>query len=434
MTTKQVIYDMAKRQGYEGGVPRTTTEAINILADMLAGEDVEEGGTIKGALQVLAPYVNADGGGEGGGGEGGGSEPDNGDRTDPIRFFDYDGRLVASYTDVPSELPEVPTHDKLTNGAWNYTLDQVAKQFVATGTCDVGANYDTVSGKTEFDVKLDSAHLKPLLGVAVNGTATVDWGDGSTETVTGTSLDNRKYVQHVYAQAGEYTISVDGPIGFSGESDVPSILLSASSLYRKNCMEYSNSVTAVRLGASVTSIGNGAFINCHAMQSVTIPSSVTSIGDSAFAECHSLRSIAIPSGIVSVGVGAIKNCYSLQMVAIPSGITKIDKQTSSGCYALQSFTIPAGTITIADSAFKSCNSLRRIIIPSSVTSIGAYAFQGSYGTYELHLKPATPPTLATNNVFSILTGTIIYVPQGCLEAYQTASNWSNYKDYMQEEA
>lgn len=50
MTTKQVIYDMAKEQGYEGGEPRTTTEAINILADMLAGEDVEEGSTIKGGL------------------------------------------------------------------------------------------------------------------------------------------------------------------------------------------------------------------------------------------------------------------------------------------------------------------------------------------------------------------------------------------------
>lgn len=61
MTTKQVIYDMAKEHGYEGGEPRTTTEAINILADMLAGEDVEEGGTIKEALQALAPYVGGGG-------------------------------------------------------------------------------------------------------------------------------------------------------------------------------------------------------------------------------------------------------------------------------------------------------------------------------------------------------------------------------------
>ena len=57
MTIKNDIYDMAKKQGYEGSEPRTTTEAINVLADMLADEDVEDGHTIKGALQVLAPYV-----------------------------------------------------------------------------------------------------------------------------------------------------------------------------------------------------------------------------------------------------------------------------------------------------------------------------------------------------------------------------------------
>ena len=68
----------------------------------------------------------------------------------------------------------MPTHAKLTNGTWNHTLAQVASQFASIGTCDVGANYDTASGKNEIDVTLDSDHLKPWLCIAVNGTATVD--------------------------------------------------------------------------------------------------------------------------------------------------------------------------------------------------------------------------------------------------------------------
>ena len=36
-----------------------------------------------------------------------------GNKNDPIRFFDYDGTLVASYTEVPESLPEAPTHEGL---------------------------------------------------------------------------------------------------------------------------------------------------------------------------------------------------------------------------------------------------------------------------------------------------------------------------------
>jgi len=62
MTIKSAIYDIAKKQGYEGGEPRTTADAINALTDMLAGEDVEEGHTIKEAVKALEPYIGAGGG------------------------------------------------------------------------------------------------------------------------------------------------------------------------------------------------------------------------------------------------------------------------------------------------------------------------------------------------------------------------------------
>lgn len=89
------------------------------------------------------------------------SSGDSGNRSDPIRFFDYDGTLVASYTSVPDSLPNIPIHDRLTNGTWNYTLEQISSQYAAVGTCDIGANYDTASGATEIDITLDSNHLEP---------------------------------------------------------------------------------------------------------------------------------------------------------------------------------------------------------------------------------------------------------------------------------
>ena len=89
---------------------------------------------------------------------------------------------------------------------------------------------------------------------------------------------------------------------------------------------------------------------------------------------------------------------------------------------------------IGPDTFSSCYSLTNIIIPNGVTSIGSYAFSYCYGMAEYHLKSTTPPTLSDTNAFAnIPSDCIIYVPQGSLEAYQTATNWATYASYMQEE-
>ena len=53
--------------GYTGAAPKTIADAIDALADTLAGEDVSSGRSIAGAIHALAPYIGT-GGGEGGGG------------------------------------------------------------------------------------------------------------------------------------------------------------------------------------------------------------------------------------------------------------------------------------------------------------------------------------------------------------------------------
>ena len=96
--------------------------------------------------------------------------------------------------------------------------------------------------------------------------------------------------------------------------------------------------------------------------------------------------------------------------------------------------MPDGVTSITKYVFQNCYSLASITIPDGVTSIGSSAFQNCYGMAEYHMKRTTPPTLSSTNAFrSIPSDCIIYVPQGCLEAYQSATNWATYADYMQEE-
>lgn len=67
---------------------------------------------------------------------------------------------------------------------------------------------------------------------------------------------------------------------------------------------------------SVTSIGDGAFISCTGLTSVTIPNSVTSIGKNAFSACSGLTTINIPNSVTSIGRGAFNNCTGLTSVTV----------------------------------------------------------------------------------------------------------------------
>ena len=49
--------------GYTGAAPKTIADAIDALADTLAGEDVKGGRSIAGAIHALAPYIGSGGGG-----------------------------------------------------------------------------------------------------------------------------------------------------------------------------------------------------------------------------------------------------------------------------------------------------------------------------------------------------------------------------------
>ena len=57
-------------------------------------------------------------------------------------------------------------------------------------------------------------------------------------------------------------------------------------------------------GYPVTRIGNGAFVRCAGLTSVTIGNSVPSIGWAAFSDCTGLTSTTIPDSVTSIGSDA----------------------------------------------------------------------------------------------------------------------------------
>lgn len=405
-----------------------------------------------------------------------------------INFIDYDGIILHSYDasdwETVTELPANPIHAGLVAQGWNWTKEQIDAQLADTPTqmIWVGQMYTTESGDTEVDVEFpSSARLSPTLTLAINGSVSVDWGDGSSNTVmTGTSTNTRYGAQHDYPAAGKYTIKihlVSGSYRFYGSSAYTLLRHSATDQNRNKV--YSDCVKAVRFSNDVTQIGataftwctglhtvtipetvqtlgNNVFYNCYSLTAVTIPQGVTAIGTYCFAECRTLKWVSFPYTVTEIGSYAFRYCTALEYVTIPRGVTTVNTYTFESCYSFASVVLPSGVssidanafgncrtlayyeapsalTTIGASSFVACDSLATITVPASVTSIGSSAFSNCRGVAEYHIRGTTPPSLGTTAFQSITSDCVIYVPSSALATYKAATNWSAYSSYMQGE-
>ena len=125
-------------------------------------------------------------------------------------------------------------------------------------------------------------------------------------------------------------------------------------------------------GISVTAIGENAFKNCAAIESVTIPSSIVSIGKDAFRGCASLTYVSL-GGVKTLGEGAFWGCKNLSFVSASDNLTSIGYRAFFNCGSLSAFIIGGEVTSIGEEAFYNCG-LEEIIVPATVNSVGNSAF------------------------------------------------------------
>ncbi len=169
-------------------------------------------------------------------------------------------------------------------------------------------------------------------------------------------------------------------------------------------------ITSVIIPAGITSLGDGTFKNCAALESVIFEdgSLLESIGADTFAGCVSLTSFTVPTGVTAIGEGAFAGCTAMTEIIVPfvgntlggtenthfayifgvdntalpealktvviTGGEKLPAGAFDGCATLTEITLPATLTGIGDHAFRGCAALTAIEIPASVTSIGNAAF------------------------------------------------------------
>lgn len=382
-----------------------------------------------------------------------------------VNFYDYDGTILYSYTASEfAELTEMPAnsiHDGLTSQGWNWSLADAKAQVTAIGVCDIGQMYITDDGKTRLYCHFEDAVKHFYFGLGVNGTLLIDWGDGTTSTMTGSDRGSVTRTEHTYATGGDYVITItvsSGNFAFSGTSNY-GYLFSKSDVNASN-IHYPNlaCLKRVELGSNVY-FGNYSFCRCSNLEYVTIPSDMpSSVGTCVFYLCYNLKHITIPtkssSPITSLTNYMFYYAYSLQSISLPKTITTINNSLFYNACALKRFVMPSTITSVGSSLlyanysvnhvyistslteikttdFYRCYSLCKLVVPASVTSIATKAFQDCYGMREYHFKSTTPPTLDNADAFTnIQSDCVIYVPSASLTAYQGATNWSTYASQM----
>ena len=148
--------------------------------------------------------------------------------------------------------------------------------------------------------------------------------------------------------------------------------------------EYNGLATELVIPSGVTSIGNGAFLGCSGLTSVTIGSGVTSIGNYAFWGCDKIQNVTTPMELLS-GFDKTK----LENVTITKG--EIPNNAFINCTNLTTVTLKDSVTSIGGSAFNGCSGLTSITIPDSVTSMGNYAFRGC-SKLTINVRAASKPS------------------------------------------
>ena len=317
------------------------------------------------------------------------------------------------------------------------------KGFTVDIECD---NYKPMTLSTTNTLTIERNHIQPMASVEHNATPVVPnnqiWytsSDGDVVKPNNTNDFGAKIISNTYNN-GKGVIIFDG--------DVTSI--GSSAFY------YCKSLTSVNIPDSVTKIGYRAFWGCGSLTSVTIGDSVTTIGNYAFYECNRLTSVNIPDSVTTIGEWAFFYCSSLTSVNIPDSVTTIGERAFGNCSSLKKFkgkfatedgrslimdntiiayaiasgttyTIPDSVMTIGNYAFYWSSSLTSVNIPDSVTKIGENAFCYCPSLTSVYCKATTPPVLGNSYVFEENgSSRKIYVPTGSVNAYKSATNWSEY--------
>ncbi len=182
---------------------------------------------------------------------------------------------------------------------------------------------------------------------------------------------------------------------------------------------YRTGITAVKIDVGVTVIGEYAFREFSALQSVEMGNNVEAINYGAFYGCESLKSVTFSGVKVNeIEESAFSGCTSLESLTFANGVSSIGKHAFYNCESLESITGLNTVTTIAEEAFYGCESLESVTFGSSLRGIGSNIFYGCTSLKSINVSG--------NSRFSSVDGVLFNGTKTKLVAYPAGKEDESY--------
>lgn len=117
---------------------------------------------------------------------------------------------------------------------------------------------------------------------------------------------------------------------------------------------------------------------------ITIPESVTKIGDGAFMYCGLLETITLPKLLDYIGMGAF-NSTRIREFKLPVGLDFLGEYAFSGNTCITEMDIPGSVWLVRNGLFQDCSELRSVKLGWGIERIGANVFSGCHSLKTLYL-------------------------------------------------
>ncbi len=199
----------------------------------------------------------------------------------------------------------------------------------------------------------------------------------------------------------------------------------------ENCTGLTQFLTSAFSG--MKAIGSYVFANCDSMGAPSVPANVISMGEGVFMECDNVTTISFYCPLEEYPKNSFKNCPELIRTggtsAALQGLRRIGESAYEGCVSLtasNNWDLDRYTNLeeIGINAFKDCASMADINLSSSVKSVRAGAFDGCRGAGQMTLNSREVPEMGEIALDTLSEGFCIRVPDSQSEGD------SVYKAYL----
>lgn len=192
------------------------------------------------------------------------------------------------------------------------------------------------------------------------------------------------------------------------------------------------SVTELCVPKTITEVGAYAFYYCASLTNIKIPSHITMLRQYAFAYCTNLNTVEFEEGVTTLEVSVFFTCPNLEEVVLPDSITYLGNSVFHSCTGLKKAVLGRGITTVRLNGFNGCTSLEEVIFNGDVKSVAQNVFNGCSACKKYDFSNCTTvPSLTAVSAFNGINAEAkIIVPSELLSAWKSATNWSQFADYI----